>query len=75
MHFMPVEATIRSNVASLQSTGKGHDAEAGADRAQIGGDEEGAVLGEQPDAVAAARALAPAAGRPSRTPRREARRR
>ena len=38
---------------------KGDRAQAGADRAQIGGDEEGAVFGEQADAVAAGRALRP----------------
>ena len=54
--------------------GKGDGAQAGADRAQIGGDEEGAVFGEQAHAVAAAEAARPQPARPSRRPPREARR-
>ncbi len=56
---MPVEATIRANVGFAAIDREGDGAQAGADRAQIGGDEEGAVLGEQADAVAAGRASRP----------------
>ena len=50
---MPVEVTIRA-IRRLRCNrpGRGRPAEARPDRAQIGGDEEGAVFGEEADAVA-----------------------
>ena len=62
---MPVRGRnpLERRVAAVHR--KGHDAEAGADRAQIRGNKEWPVLGEQSDAVAAGKSLRPQATVPA----------
>ncbi len=64
MRRASMPATIRTSDFSLSATGQRHGTQPGPHGAQVGGDEERAVLGKDADAVAGSQPFAPELSRP-----------